>query len=244
MEKRKLNRRDFLRLSAVAATGAVVAACAPAAPQVVEVEKEVPVEKVVVQTVEVEKEVPAKPAKKVEIEWWHGWGGLTGVNAMQAVADAFNVESETVYVHRLQVSEIADKYMTAIAGGAPPDVEIGNLPYAQFWAREVLYVLDDWVNASKVIDVEDTLPEAVEGGKWKGKTYGWPTIESSIRFSFCYNVDLVKDAGLDPDNPPLTWDEVFEWHEKINKFDTAGNLEILGFDPMDAMGGSGPDNSR
>ena len=240
MEKRKLNRRDFLRLSAVTATGAVVAACAPAAPQVIEVEKEVPVEKVVVQTVEVEKEVPAKPAKKVDIEWWHGWGGMTGVNAMQAVADAFNVQSETIYVHRLQVSDVSDKYMTAIAGGAPPDVEIGNLPYAQFWAREVVMVLDDWINASKVIDVEDTLPEAVEGGRWKGKTYGWPTIESSIRFAFSYNVDLVKDAGLDPDNPPLTWEEVFEWHEKINKFDTAGNLEILGFDPMDAMGGSGP----
>ena len=44
MEQRKLNRRDFLRLSAVAAAGAVVAACAPATPQIIEVEKEVPIE--------------------------------------------------------------------------------------------------------------------------------------------------------------------------------------------------------
>jgi len=42
---KKFTRRDFLRLSAAVATGAIVAACAPAAPQIVEVEKEVAVEK-------------------------------------------------------------------------------------------------------------------------------------------------------------------------------------------------------
>jgi ABC-type glycerol-3-phosphate transport system substrate-binding protein len=79
MEKRKLKRRDFLRLSAAAATGTVLAACQPAAPQIVEVEKpvviekevikEVPVEKVVQQTVVVEKEVvkAPPPAEKVKL---------------------------------------------------------------------------------------------------------------------------------------------------------------------------------
>lgn len=239
-DRRTLTRRDFLRLSAVAATGAVVVACAPAAPEVVKVEKEVPVEKVVVQTVEVEKEVPAKPAAKAEIEWWHGWGGMTGVNAMQAVADAFNVESETIYVHRLQVSSISDKYMTAIAGGAPPDVEIGNLSYSSFWARGVITPLDDWVNASDVIVKEDIFPSSWVEASWQGKIYGVPTVESYLRFALCYHEALVKEAGLDPGTPPETWDEAFEWHEKMNKFDSAGNLEILGFDPMDAMGGSGP----
>ena len=77
MEKRRLSRRDFLRLSAATTTGLMVAACAPTAPQIVEVEKpvvvekevvkEVPVEKIVMQTVEVEKEVakPAAPRKAV-----------------------------------------------------------------------------------------------------------------------------------------------------------------------------------
>jgi len=65
---RKLNRRDFLRLSAAAATGAVVAACAPATPVVVEKEviKEVPVEKAVVVEKEVVKEVPVEVEKVVE----------------------------------------------------------------------------------------------------------------------------------------------------------------------------------
>jgi ABC-type glycerol-3-phosphate transport system substrate-binding protein len=81
MEKRKLKRRDFLRLSAAAATGTVLAACQPAAPQIVEVEKpvviekevikEVPVEKVVQQTVVVEKEVvkAPPPAERVKLRY-------------------------------------------------------------------------------------------------------------------------------------------------------------------------------
>ena len=79
MDRKKLSRRDFLRLSAAAASGMLVAACAPAAPGVVEVEKEVPVEKIVVQTVEVEKEVVVEkevikevPAKleKAKVTFW------------------------------------------------------------------------------------------------------------------------------------------------------------------------------
>jgi len=72
MEKRKLTRRDFLRLSTLATAGAIAAACAAPTPVVVEkekvvtkvVEKEVPVEKVVEKTKVVEK-VVEKPVEKV-----------------------------------------------------------------------------------------------------------------------------------------------------------------------------------
>ena len=60
MEKGKLNRRDFLRLSAVATTGVVLAACKPAAPAAPGVKKEeAPAEK--------KEEVAAKPAERTHI---------------------------------------------------------------------------------------------------------------------------------------------------------------------------------
>ena len=237
MSSKRLSRRDFMRLMAGAAGASVLAACQPKTvivKETVEVEKE----KIVKETVVVEK--VAAPQEKTTIQWWHGWGGMTGVNAMQAVADAFNLQSDAIYVERLQVDSVHQKYLTAIAGGDPPDVEIGNLNYSEFWARQVLYEMDDWVQTSTEIDVSDFLPAALDGAKWMGKMYGLPCIESSIRFAFSYNVALIEGAGLDPDNPPQTWDEAFEWHVKTTKFDSAGNIEILGFDPMDAMGGSGP----
>jgi multiple sugar transport system substrate-binding protein len=241
MSSKRISRRDFVRLMAGTAGAAALAACQPQTvivKETVEVEKEVvkEVEKVVKETVVVD----AQAGEKTQITWWHGWGGMTGVNAMQAVADAFNVQSDDIYVQRLQVDQVHQKYLTAIAGGDPPDCEIGNLNYSEFWAREVLYQMDDWIASSSVINLEDFLPAALEGAKWQGKIYGIPCIESSVRFAFSYNVALVEGAGLDPNSPPQTWDEVFDWHKAITTYDSAGNIEILGFDPMDAMGGSGP----
>ena len=61
--------RDFLGAGAAAAAGAIVAACAPAAPQIIEVEKQVPVEKVV-KEVERIMTAPSKPAEAVTIDHW------------------------------------------------------------------------------------------------------------------------------------------------------------------------------
>jgi uncharacterized protein YbbC (DUF1343 family) len=74
MGTRRLNRRDFLRSSAATLTGALVAACGPATPIVVEKEviKEVPVEKAVIVEKEVikevTKEVPKEIIKEVPVE--------------------------------------------------------------------------------------------------------------------------------------------------------------------------------
>ncbi len=70
MDKRKLNRRDFLRISGAVATGAILAACAPAPTPVViekEVVKEVPVEKPVIVEKEVVKEVPVEKVIEKEV---------------------------------------------------------------------------------------------------------------------------------------------------------------------------------
>jgi len=228
MPANQFSRRDFLRATAISAGVAMLAACAPTVAPSGQQAQEQPAE------------TAAGAEGKTTIQWWHGWGGMTGVAAMQAVADAFNEQSEDIFVERLQVEDVHEKYLTAIAGGAPPDCEIGNLNYSEFWARGVLLEMDDWMASSEVIQLDDIIQAALDGAKWNGKTYGVPCIESSVRFAFSYNVKLVEEAGLDPNSPPLTWDEMFEWHTTATKFDSAGNIEILGFDPMDAMGGSGP----
>ena len=62
MEEKRLNRRDFLRGSVMAAVGIVAASCA--APTPVVVEKQVPVERVVKETVVVKQEVPVERVVK------------------------------------------------------------------------------------------------------------------------------------------------------------------------------------
>ena len=39
-----------------------------------------------------------------------------------------------------------------------------------------------------------------------------------------YNTELFEEAGLYPNSPPTTWDEVLEYHEKLVKKDENGNV--------------------
>lgn len=230
MNKGGMSRREFLRLSAAGVTGLLVASCAPRPTEVPPTE--------VPPTEEVATVPP--PVDKVHVDWWYTWSGPAVVEALQAVADRFNAKSDTIHVegHSIPWEEVEAKLLTAIAGGEPPDIA-ACISYVEFWARGAVYALDDLIAASEVIDKDDFLASAWRAAMWQGKTYGVPHVESYLRFALVYNEDLVKGAGLDPDSPPQTWDEAFEWHKAITKFDEAGNLEILGFDPMDAMGGSG-----
>jgi hypothetical protein len=66
---------------------------------------------------------------------------------------------------------------------------------------------------------------------------GVPGIEGFLWYGLNYNANAVEEAGLDPDIPPLTWDECLTWHETLTKFDDGGNLLQMGLDPYDAMAG-------
>jgi multiple sugar transport system substrate-binding protein len=165
------------------------------------------------------------------------------MNAMEAVAAAFGEEQENLQVNPLVPSPSMDeKLLTAIAGGEPPDVAVGNIAFSQFCARGSFTPLDDLFEASEIVPLgsDDIIASLWEDGSWQGAIYGLAGGEVGPRMGFVYNVDLVEQAGFDPDTPPLTWDELYEWHEKITTLDDAGNVEILGFDPLDAMGGRRP----
>lgn len=73
------------------------------------------------------------------------------------------------------------------------------------------------INRGQIADITDqvkALPEAGQfdkralapGTDTKGHIYGLPTSEFAL--SLVYNRDLFTKAGLDPENPPTTWDEV------------------------------------
>ena len=177
------------------------------------------------------------------IEFWFQWGGMTGINAIRTVANRFNEKTTAFQINSLQVAQLPDKMLTAIAGGTPPDVAV-NGPYAEFWARGAALSLDDRINASAVIKRGDFFEANWRLAGWKGKTYGVPVIECFLRWGLSWNEELVEKAGLNREKPPQTFDELYEWHTKITTFDQAKNVKVLGFDPMDAMaagaGGANP----
>ena len=233
MSSKGISRREFLRLSAVGVGATVLAACTTAPPASVTQEEAAP------QQAAAETKVDAPAEGPVEITWWHAWGG-TGMEALTKVEETFNAKDSNIKVLRTQVSEMNDKLLTAIAGGTAPNIGTCCVPYAQLYAREVVIPLDEFIDASTTVSRDEFVPGLLDGMIWQGKTYGVPAVESGPRYGFIYNTDLTEEAGLDADNPPQTWDEMYDWHVALTKFDDAGNVEQVGFDPRDATAGNGP----
>jgi sn-glycerol 3-phosphate transport system substrate-binding protein len=53
----------------------------------------------------------------------------------------------------------------------------------------------------------------LEQNRYNGNVYGLPFAASNA--VMYYNKDLFRQAGLDPEKPPATWDEVYEYSKKI-----------------------------
>ncbi len=220
----RFSRRSLLTASGTLGAAAALASCAGAATPAS------------TPAPAAETAAPAAPAaasaQPVTIQWWTGWSSDT----LGAVAAAYSEEVPEVTVEWLGNSE-QEKLLTAVAGGTPPDAATLGA-YPELFSRGIAMPLTEWINGSQAFQPEDIFEASWNGARVEGEVYGLPAVEGFVRFGLCYNVGKVEEAGLDPDAPPHTWDEVYQWHETITKFDDAGNVTMVGLDPMDAMGGS------
>ena len=230
-------RRRFLKGLAAAAAGVGVLSTAAGC-------REDEVAEVVAQATEAPevKETAAMEAKPAavmeEIDWWYGWGGMVSNDMLNAVAEAFNASQGLIRVKPVQVSGMTEKLLTSIAGGNPPAVETGNIVVAEFWTRGAATPLDDMVKTSTILNLDNFFETSIKQGQWKGVQYGVPAIECYLRWGLGVNEKVATEANLDLSNPPRTLEEMLEWAEAMTSLDGAGNVATLGFDPMDAMGGS------
>ncbi len=222
--KTAFSRREFLRFASVSTAGSLLAACAPqraVTPDAASTGAPLPT-------------TAPSGARPDAIQWWVGWGELVpffdGFKQMAKYKELMG-DSDV----EMKPSIENEALLTAVAAGTPPDMA-ANVPYLDLFARDVCVDIADWVAGSSIIKKDSYISGNWDGGIYKGKQYGVPTLECFVRFGLDYNTRMVEAAGLDPDSPPVTWDETLEWHKKLTTFDSAGNLLTIGLDPMDAEG--------
>ena len=82
----------------------------------------------------------------------------------------------------------------------------------------------------EVLDPEflnDYYPNILEAHSIDGKVYGAPLyVSPSLLF---YNKDLFEQAGLDPNSPPKTYDEMLTMAEKLSQLKTADGNKVYAF---------------
>lgn len=183
----------------------------------------------------------AKTDGKIELTVWHTWGAGPGLDAMEAAAKKYNETNDKNIEVKLgfvanQASgntQTMDKLMAAIAAGNPPEIALLDNFQVAGWAEQDALVPLDELMESADLSLDGVYDWALQGSQYKEATYSIP-YNGDARALF-YNKDMFEAAGLDPENPPATIDELTEAAEKLTIRDGA-NYKQAGFVPWQFAG--------
>ncbi|HDM69847.1 MAG: ABC transporter substrate-binding protein [Thermotoga sp.] len=179
-------------------------------------------------------------AEKVEIVFWHNMSNPVDKKSIEESVQKFNETHPNIHVKVVLVpgseTEIT-KLMTAVAAGTGPDVYyLDRFTVAQRAYQGVLECIEDYL-VQLGVDVEALKQKffkfAIEEATYNGKLYALPW-DTDVRVLY-YNKKLFREAGLDPDKPPVTIEELDEYAEKLTKM-KGNRIEQLGFIPWFGQG--------
>ncbi|MEP7187089.1 MAG: sugar ABC transporter substrate-binding protein [Rhodanobacter sp.] len=124
--------------------------------------------------------------------------------AMQTLLPEFERLHPGIHIklQQLPLSAAHQKLMTAIAGGASPDMaQLGNTWLPELVQIHALLALQQRVAQSKVVQPDDYFASIWATNVIGGKVYGIPWyVDTRLLF---YRKDLLKEAGFDA--PPRDW---------------------------------------
>ncbi|SRR6056297_44446 len=108
---------------------------------------------------------------------------------------------------------VKSKFLSSAAAGQAPDVAmVDSVALGEMVDAGLLTDLGPYVSSWN--GWEDILPNFREAGSWEGNPYG-VFMNTDLRI-FVWNKQIFKSAGLDPDQPPKTWDELFKFASAAN----------------------------
>jgi len=168
----------------------------------------------------------AQPSEGV-IDVWVTWGD--DGDQLQSLFDRFSQLNGVPVKARSRIG--SDELLKALEGAEPPDLVIlsSSALIGAFNSQGLVEPLDRWIEATG-IDLEDIYPAPLEQCKGLDRTYLCLPWGCDIDALF-WNKDLFRAAGLDPERPPQTMEELVEYANELTVHDEKGELSQVGFIP-------------
>lgn len=135
------------------------------------------------------------------------------------VAD-FQKENPGIKVKAIYAGNYNDariKALAALKSGKPAQLSVMfSIDIYELIEQGAIVAFDDIVSSAEdKAWLNSFYPALMENGRTQGKTWGIPFQRSTI--VMYYNKDAFKAAGLDPEQPPKTWDELVAAGKKLTK---------------------------
>jgi multiple sugar transport system substrate-binding protein len=189
---------------------------------------------------------PALPRERQQdlvLHYWEKWLGPEAA-AMQKIVDDFNssVGSEKhIFVEMMSMSDIDQKTLVATAGGVPPDIAgLWDPMVVQFGSLNALEPLEDLAKAHGITEGYYQ-PVFWNGCHYNGHLYALVSTPAAVALFyntriFRENAAKLRAAGLDPNRPPQTIDELDRYADVLTEFvtDAQGERHVrrAGYMPM------------
>ena len=170
--------------------------------------------------------VPATAQDPIEIEYWQYF--FEGrVNAIDALIEQFEAENPGITVNQTHFpyADYRTRIAAAVPAGEGPDV----IQMFYGW-------VPDYVDAGllqplpqeyfPLQEIEDEYFDIVQAMIYDGQLYAVPTAVRSL--ALFWNKRMFEEAGLDPETPPATLDEMVEYAIALTERDGGGNLTAVG----------------
>lgn len=168
----------------------------------------------------------AAPAEPEKLSVWITWGDNPA--QLQELFNGFGEENGITIEVTAPVEE--DKILTALSSSTPPDILIlsGGDLVKSYAAEGLVEPLNDLI-ASGGVDLNDIFEAPLQQCKQGDEIWCLPW--GTDIYALFWNKDLFKAAGLDPEKPPATLEELVEMSDLLTQYDADGNITQLGFVP-------------
>lgn len=168
-----------------------------------------------------------------EVEMWHFWASPVRRNGVRRIIAMCQQQLPNITVVDTvkPFGDIWTANVAAVAAGSGmPDVIVSDRPQLPKDAADGVYMsLQDWADRDNVTR-DQFYDWAWDQTVFEDQTYGIP-FETDVRVLF-WNKQAFAEAGLDPEKPPTTWDELKTYADALDKKNADGTYSRIGFFPL------------
>ena len=148
-------------------------------------------------------------------------GGYT-IEGQEAIGEAFSEANPDINIDMEFVGwdALFDRIVTSIGSGNPPDaMYVGSRWIPQLANMGALTPLEQYLSDEKIAMYPDAVWDTT---RYEGDIYG--VVRAMSSKAIIYNRTLFEEAGLDPDDPPTSWEEIYQYAAAIQELgpDTYG----------------------
>lgn len=170
----------------------------------------------------------------VSITFWHSFVSTT-VPALEELIAAFELEHPEIEINAQYLPTgdgLIQKLIAAVQSRTAPDVSWIHTDFMdKLVAAGAIYRMETFVKGSNGLtsaELADYFPPLLQNASWRDTLYALPMEATSL--ALVYNREMFRRAGLNPDRPPKTWNELFDFARQLT-VDTNddGRIDQWGF---------------